>query len=155
MLTRTSLAANDPAVDTSDLVALDRAHLIHPVAPWRKHEARGVTILESGHGAWLRDANGNELLDAFAGLWCVNIGYGNERVVEAAAAQMRKLPYATGYFHYGSEPAIRLAAKLVEITPSSLQHVYLTLGGSEAIDAAARLIIQYYNVTARPSKKHF
>ena len=102
------------------LLALDREHLIHPVAPWRKHEQRGATVLESGQGAWLRDANGHELLDAFAGLWCVNVGYGHESIVQAAAEQMRKLPYATGYFHFGSEPAIRLAAKLVDITPASL-----------------------------------
>ncbi|WP_349745085.1 aspartate aminotransferase family protein [Roseateles cavernae] len=137
------------------LIALDRAHLIHPVAPWRKHEQRGVTVLESGQGAWLTDASGHQLLDAFAGLWCVNIGYGHESVVQAAAEQMRKLPYATGYFHFGSEPAIRLADKLVQITPASLTRVYLTLGGSEAIDAAIRLITQYYNNTGRPSKKHF
>ena len=137
------------------LIALDRDHLIHPVAPWRKHEQRGVTVLESGHGSWLKDANGRELLDAFAGLWCVNIGYGHESVVEAAAAQMRKLPYATGYFHFGSEPAIQLAAKLVAITPASLTRVYLTLGGSEAVDAASRFILQYYNNTGRPTKKHF
>lgn len=139
----------------SSLVALDRAHLIHPVANWRGHEARGATVLRSGKGAWLRDAEGRELLDAFAGLWCVNIGYGHESVVEAAARQMRELPYATGYFGYASEPAIRLAAKLVEIAPRGLDHVYLTLGGSEAVDAAIRLIVQYYNSTGRPRKKHF
>ncbi|MBT9503346.1 MAG: aspartate aminotransferase family protein [Burkholderiaceae bacterium] len=137
------------------LVSLDREHLIHPVAPWRKHEQRGVTVLESGQGAWLTDASGHRLLDAFAGLWCVNVGYGQESVVQAAAEQMRKLPYATGYFHFGSEPAIRLAAKLVEITPASLTRVYLTLGGSEAIDAAIRLITQFYNNTGRPAKKNF
>ena len=137
------------------LLAQDRGHLIHPVAPWRKHEQRGATVLESGQGAWLRDASGHELLDAFAGLWCVNVGYGHESIVAAAAEQMRKLPYATGYFHFGSEPAIRLAAKLVEITPASLTRVYLTLGGSEAVDAAIRLITQYYNNTGRPAKKHF
>ena len=139
----------------SSLVALDRAHLIHPVANWRGHEQRGATVLRSGKGAWLRDADGRELLDAFAGLWCVNIGYGHESVVEAAARQMRELPYATGYFSYASEPAIRLAAKLVEIAPPGLKHVYLTLGGSEAVDAAVRLIVQYYNSTGRPVKKHF
>ena len=141
--------------NTVSIIDLDRAHLIHPVAPWRKHEQRGVTVLESGQGAWLRDANGKELLDAFSGLWCVNIGYGQESVVQAAVAQMRKLPYATGYFHFGSEPAIRLAAKLIEIAPKSLKHVYLTLGGSEAVDAAVRLIVQYYNCTGRPAKKQF
>lgn len=139
----------------SSLVALDRAHLVHPVANWRGHEQRGATVLRSGQGAWLRDDQGRELLDAFAGLWCVNIGYGHESVVEAAARQMRELPYATGYFGYASEPAIRLAAKLVEIAPQGLQHVYLTLGGSEAVDAAVRLIVQYFNSTNQPRKKHF
>jgi 4-aminobutyrate---pyruvate transaminase len=142
-----------PHLDT--LIAQDRAHLIHPVAAWRKHEKRGVTVLESGRGAWLRDASGHELLDAFAGLWCVNVGYGQDSVVQAAAEQMRKLPYATGYFGFGCEPAIRLAAKLTAIAPRSLTRVYLTLGGSEAVDAAVRLITQYYNNTGRPAKKQF
>jgi len=149
MMSTTSLSFD------SQLLALDRAHLIHPVANWRGHEQRGATVLRSGRGAWLRDANGRELLDAFAGLWCVNIGYGHDSVVEAAARQMRELPYATGYFGYASEPAIRLAAKIVEIAPAGLEHVYLTLGGSEAVDAAVRLIVQYYNATGRPRKKHF
>ena len=135
------------------LGAIDRAHLIHPVSPWRVHEQRGPTVLASARGNWLTDATGHELLDAFAGLWCVNVGYGQESVVQAAAEQMRRLPYATGYFHFSSEPAIRLAEKLVQITPASLTRVYFTLGGSEAIDAAVRFITQYYNATGRPSKK--
>ena len=95
------------------LDAIDRAHLIHPVSPWRVHEQRGPTVLASGRGAWLTDGNGHELLDAFAGLWCVNVGYGQESVVQAAAEQMRRLPYATGYFHFSNEPAIRLADERV------------------------------------------
>jgi len=149
MIPTAQLSLND------SLVALDRAHLVHPVANWRAHEQRGATVLQSGRGAWLRDAEGRELLDAFSGLWCVNIGYGHDSVVDAAARQMRELPYATGYFGYASEPAIRLAAKLVEIAPAGLDHVYLTLGGSEAVDAAVRLIVQYYNSTGRPRKKQF
>jgi adenosylmethionine-8-amino-7-oxononanoate aminotransferase len=140
---------------TNPLVALDRDHLIHPVVNYRAHEQRGVTILESGHGAYLRDTQGTELLDAFSGLWCVNVGYGQQSVVQAAAEQMAKLPYATGYFHYGSEPAIRLAARLVELAPASLHHVYFTLGGSDANDSAIRFITHYYNSTGRPQKKHF
>uniref|UniRef100_UPI00403930F7 aspartate aminotransferase family protein n=1 Tax=Variovorax sp. BK018 TaxID=3450241 RepID=UPI00403930F7 len=137
------------------LDAIDRAHLIHPVSPWRMHEQRGPTVLASGEGAWLTDTNGHRLLDAFAGLWCVNVGYGQESVVQAAAEQMRRLPYATGYFHFSSEPAIRLAQKLVQITPASLTRVYLTLGGSDSVDAAVRFIVQYYNAIGRPSKKQF
>lgn len=139
----------------ASLDAIDRAHLIHPVSPWRAHERRGPTVLSSGQGAWLTDAKGNELLDAFAGLWCVNVGYGQESVVQAATEQMRRLPYATGYFHFSSEPAILLAEKLVQITPKSLNHVYFTLGGSEAVDAAVRFIVQYHNAIGQPAKKHF
>jgi adenosylmethionine-8-amino-7-oxononanoate aminotransferase len=142
-------------MDKRSLVDLDRQHLIHPVSNLRAHEKRGVTVLESGHGAWLRDMDGRELLDAFSGLWCVNIGYGQDSVVRVATEQMRKLPYATGYFDFASEPAIRLAAKLVEISPASLQHVYFTLGGSDAVDSAIRLITQYYNAIGKPAKKQF
>jgi adenosylmethionine-8-amino-7-oxononanoate aminotransferase len=142
-------------MQNTDLTALDRNHLIHPVVNFRTHEQRGVAILESGQGAYLRDANGNELLDAFSGLWCVNVGYGHESIVKAATEQMRKLPYATGYFHFGSEPAIRLAATLVELAPASLRHVYFTLGGSDAVDSAIRFITHYYNSTGRPHKKQF
>jgi 4-aminobutyrate--pyruvate transaminase len=143
------------SLDHDSLAALDRAHLIHPVSAWRRHEQRGPTVLSSGQGSWLTDDHGNRLLDAFAGLWCVNVGYGQESVVQAAMAQMRRLPYATGYFHFASEPAIRLAAELVKLTPASLTRAYLTLGGSEAVDAAVRFIVQYQNATGRPGKKHF
>src|SRR6478609_7038244 len=138
-----------------ELAGLDRAHLVHPVSAWRQHEARGPLLLTGAHGAWLIDGQGHELLDAFAGLWCVNVGYGQESVVQAATAQLRQLPYATGYFGFASEPAIRLAAKLAEITPGSLTRAYLTLGGSEAVDAAVRFIVQYWNARGRPRKKHF
>ena len=137
------------------LVDIDRDHLIHPVSAFRAHEARGVTVLESGRGMWLRDAGGREILDAFSGLWCVNVGYGQESVVEAAAEQMRKLPYATGYFGFGSEPAIRLAQRLAELAPPSLTRTYFTLGGSDAVDSAIRFIVHYFNATGRPQKKQF
>jgi adenosylmethionine-8-amino-7-oxononanoate aminotransferase len=142
-------------MSTSSLIESDRKHLIHPVASLRAHEQRGVTILESGRGAWLRDIDGNELLDAFSGLWCVNTGYGHESIVRVATEQMSRLPYATGYFHFGCEPAIRLAEQLVELAPNSLRHVYFTLGGSDAVDAAIRYITNYYNATGRPQKKQF
>jgi adenosylmethionine-8-amino-7-oxononanoate aminotransferase len=140
---------------TSPLIALDRAHLIHPVSNFREHERKGVTVLESGRGAFLQDSNGNELLDAFSGLWCVNVGYGQQSIVRAAAEQMSKLPYATGYFDFGSEAAVRLAARLIELAPASLRHIYFTVGGSDAVDAAVRYITHYYNSIGRPRKKHF
>lgn len=140
--------------DTS-LADLDRQHLIHPVSNFRAHEKRGPTILASGRGAWLRDDQGRELLDAFSGLWCVNTGYGQESIVAAATEQMRRLPYATGYFSFSSEPAIELAARLVELAPASLRHVYFTMGGSDAIDAALRYISYYNNSRGQPQRDQF
>lgn len=139
----------------SHFATLDRRHLIHPVTNFRAHERKGVTILQSGEGAWLHDIDGNRLLDAFAGLWCVNVGYGQQSVVAAAMEQMQRLPYATGYFSFGSEPAITLAARLVELSPASLQHVYFSLGGSGAVDAAIRYITHYYNSIGQPQRRHF
>lgn len=135
------------------LLDIDRDHLIHPVTSFRGHEAHGALLLESGKGMWLKDVDGRELLDAFAGLWCVNVGYGQDSIVEAAADQMRRLPYATGYFHFGSEPAVRLAQRLVELSPEGLDHVYFTLGGSDAVDSAIRYITHFYNAIGKPAKK--
>ncbi|GGY01392.1 aspartate aminotransferase family protein [Litchfieldella qijiaojingensis] len=137
------------------LHGLDRAHLVHPVVSWSSHEQQGATILESGSGAYLRDSEGRQYLDGFSGLWCVNIGYGHDSVVEAATRQMRQLPYATGYFHYSSEPSIRFAEAIARRTPGDLDHVYFTLGGSDAIDSAVRFIRYYHNVTGAPQRKHF
>jgi adenosylmethionine-8-amino-7-oxononanoate aminotransferase len=137
------------------LVDIDRRHLIHPVTSFRGHEAHGARVLASGDGMWLTDINGKRMLDAFAGLWCVNVGYGQQSIVDVAAEQMSRLPYATGYFHFGSEPAIRLADKLASITPAGLDHVYFTLGGSDAVDSAIRYITHYFNAIGKPDKKQF
>ncbi|MER8769610.1 aspartate aminotransferase family protein [Mesorhizobium sp. M0092] len=139
----------------NSLIELDRANLVHPFSCYRSHEETGVRVLKSAKGATVTDASGKTLLDGFAGLWCVNIGYGQESVVEAAAKQLRELPYATGYFGLGSEPAIRLAARLAELAPGDLNHVYFTLGGSDAIDSTIRFIRYYYHATGTPQKDQF
>ncbi|QPB20213.1 aspartate aminotransferase family protein [Rhizobium sp. 007] len=140
---------------SNSLIELDRAHLVHPVASYRSHENLGVRVLASASGATVTDASGKQLIDGFAGLWCVNAGYGHDSIVEAAARQMRELPYATAYFGLGSEPAIRLAAELAERAPGDLNHVYFTLGGSDAVDSTIRFIRYYWNARGRPGKDQF
>lgn len=140
---------------SNSLIELDRAHLIHPVASYRTHETLGVRVLASASGATVTDATGKQLIDGFAGLWCVNAGYGHDSIVEAAARQMRELPYATGYFGLGSEPAIRLAAELADRAPGDLNHVYFTLGGSDAVDSTVRFIHYYWNARGKPDKNQF
>jgi adenosylmethionine-8-amino-7-oxononanoate aminotransferase len=139
---------------SNSLPEMDRDHLVHSVLPPRLHERRGVTVLESGKGAYLTDAQGHTVLDGFSGLWCVNAGYGQESVVRAAAEQMMRLPYATTYFHYGSEPAIRLAGRLAALAPGDLDHVFFTLGGSDAVDSALRFIRIYWQSLGRPERRH-
>ncbi|MBB4858613.1 adenosylmethionine-8-amino-7-oxononanoate aminotransferase [Novosphingobium chloroacetimidivorans] len=136
------------------LIDKDRRHFIHSALSWAEHERRGATLLESGDGIWLNDREGRRLLDGFSGLWCVNIGYGQQSVVDVAAEQMARLPYATSYFHFASEPAVELAARLAERAPGDLDHVFFTQGGSDAVDTAIRLIRYYFNVTGQPEKKH-
>jgi len=139
----------------NSLIELDRAHLVHPVASYRGHEKAGVRVLASGKGATVVDSGGHELVDGFAGLWCVNAGYGQEKIIEAATRQLRGLPYATGYFGLGSEPAIRLASELADRTPGDLNHVYFTLGGSDAVDSTVRFIRYYYHALGKPQKDQF
>lgn len=140
---------------SNSLIELDRAHLIHPVASYRGHEKTGVRVLRSAKGAVVTDGDGHRLLDGFAGLWCVNAGYGHESIVEAAAAQLRELPYATGYFGMGSEPTIRLAAALAERAPGDLDHVFFTLGGSDAVDSTVRFARYYQHARGKPEKNQF
>src|SRR3712207_5927974 len=139
----------------NSLVELDRAHLVHPVASYRGHEQAGVRVLKSAAGATITDATGRRLVDGFAGLWCVNAGYGQESIVEAATRQLRELPYATGYFGLGSEPAIRLAAELADRAPGDLNHVYFTLGGSDAVDSTVRFVRYFHHAEGRPQKDQF
>ena len=140
---------------SNSLIELDRAHLVHPVASYRGHEKAGVRVLRSAKGATVTDATGHQMIDGFAGLWCVNVGYGQESIVEAATNQMRELAYATGYFGLGSEPAIRLAAELAERAPGDLDHVYFTLGGSDAVDSTVRFIRYYQQARGKPQKDQF
>ena len=139
----------------NSLIELDRAHLIHPVASYRGHERQGVRVLTSARGATVTDASRHQLVDGFAGLWCVNAGYGHESIVEAAARQMRQLPYATGYFDLGSEPAIRLAAELADRVPGDLNRLYFTLGGSDAVDSTIRFVHYYWHAKGQPKRDQF
>ncbi len=140
---------------SNSLIELDRAHLVHPVASYRGHEKLGVRVMKSAKGATVTDMTGHQMIDGFAGLWCVNAGYGHESIVEAAAKQMRELPYATGYFSLGSEPAIRLASELADRAPGDLNHIYFTLGGSDAVDSTVRFIRYYYHSLGTPQKDQF
>ncbi|SFH71983.1 Adenosylmethionine-8-amino-7-oxononanoate aminotransferase [Collimonas sp. OK307] len=146
---------NINSLDHQALLDLDRRHWVHPVVSLRQHESIGSTIWKSAEGIHLTDAQGRRVQDGFSGLWCVNAGYGQQSIVQAATEQLQKLPYATGYFHFASEPAIRLAARLCELAPRGLTRVLFGQGGSDAVDTAVRMVRYFFNATGRPQKKHF
>lgn len=137
------------------LLDLDRQHWVHPVVSLRQHEAVGATVWASAEGIHLTDLKGRRVQDAFSGLWCVNAGYGQQSIVEAATKQLQVLPYATGYFHFASAPAIRLAARLSALAPVGLTRVLFGQGGSDAVDTAVRMVRYYFNAKGQPQKKHF
>lgn len=130
-------------------------HWVHPVTALLDHQAKGVCAWKSADGIHLVDVNGHRVQDAFSGLWCVNAGYGQLSIVEAARKQLEVLPYATGYFGFGSEPAIELADRLAKLAPPGLNHVIFGQGGSDAVDTAIRTVRYYFNAIGRPEKKHF
>ncbi len=129
---------------TAELQALDAAHHMHPFTTGDDLNARGARVIITAHGVTLTDSEGNEILDGMAGLWCVNIGYGREELVQAAAAQMRQLPFYNTFFMTTHVPVISLSARLAELAPGDLNHVFFAGSGSEANDTNIRMVRHYW-----------
>ncbi|MGH1424888.1 MAG: aspartate aminotransferase family protein [Pseudooceanicola sp.] len=139
---------------TSELQALDLAHHMHPFTTQSALEKRGARVITSAKGCFLRDSEGEEILDAMAGLWCVNIGYGREELAEAAARQIRELPYYNTFFMTTHVPAIALATKLATLAPGDLNHVFFASSGSEANDTNIRMVRTYWAEKGQPDRSN-
>ena len=133
--------------------ALDQAHHVHPFTNHAELAAKGVRVVTRAEGAYLWDSDGNQLLDGLAGLWSVNVGYGRKELADAAYRQLLDLPYYNTFFQSTNPPAAELAAKLAEITPGSLKHVFFANSGSEANDSVVKIVRYYWNLCGRPEKK--
>ena len=138
---------------TAELQALDAAHHMHPFTTNDDLAAKGARVITQARGATLTDSDGNEMLDAMAGLWCVNLGYGRPELAEAAARQMKELPYYNTFFMTTHVPAIALSAKLAELAPGPLNHTFFASSGSEANDTNIRLARTYWAELGKPEKK--
>jgi len=133
----------------------DRENLFHPSTNLAQH-ARGESpnrIVTGGSGIYIEDRDGNRLLDGFAGLYCVNAGYGRHEIADAISEQARKLAYYHSYVGHGNEPAIQLAHMIVERAPEKLNHVYFGLSGSDANETNIKLVWFYNNILGRREKK--
>jgi len=137
---------------TAELQALDAAHHLHPFTHGKELNAKGARVITRARGVTLTDSDGNEMLDAMAGLWCVNLGYGRDELAEAAARQMQELPYYNTFFQTTHVPAIALAERLAELTPHDLNHVFYASSGSEANDTNIRLVRTYWAQKGQPER---
>src|SRR5215204_5584254 len=127
--------------------------VLHPYTNLARHREVGPLILNEGRGIYLYDDKGKRYIEGLAGLWCTALGYGNEELVEAAAAQMRKLPFAHLFGGKSHDPAIELAEKLKEIAPVPISKVFFCASGSEANDTQVKLVWYMNNALGRPRKK--
>lgn len=133
----------------------DRENFFHPSTHLAQH-ARGETpskIMKTAEGCFITDRDGNKMLDAFAGLYCVNIGYGRAEVAEAIADQARELAYYHAYVGHGTEVSITLAQMVMERAPDHMSKVYFGLGGSDANETNIKLVWYYNNIRGLPQKK--
>jgi L-2,4-diaminobutyrate transaminase len=133
----------------------DRAHFFHPSTHLGQF-ARGEApnrIITGGTGVYIQDRDGTKLLDAFAGLYCVNVGYGRTEIAEAIAKQAHELAYYHAYVGHGTEASIILARMILERAPKNMSKVYFGLGGSDANETNVKLVWYYNNILGRPRKK--
>jgi len=132
---------------------LEAAHHMPPFTDYGEHREKGARIITHAEGHYIYDTDGNRILDGMAGLWCVNVGYGRQALVEAASAQMAKLPYYNNFFKTSNQPIIALSKRLVDITPDGLNHVFYANSGSEANDTIIRMVRHFWALEGRPEKR--
>jgi L-2,4-diaminobutyrate transaminase len=133
----------------------DRENFFHPSTHLGQH-ARGESpnrIVTGGKGVFIEDRDGNRLLDAFAGLYCVNVGYGRSEIADAIAKQAKELSYYHSYVGHGTEASVTLAHMVLERAPENMSKVYFGLGGSDANETNVKLVWYYNNILGRPEKK--
>lgn len=139
----------------SELKKADRDHFLHPsthLAEFARGEAP-QRVIETGQGVYITDVDGKRSLDGFAGLYCVNVGYGRTEISDAIAAQAQKLAYYHAYVGHGTEASITLAKMIIDRAPEGMSKVYFGLSGSDANETNIKLIWYYNNILGRPEKK--
>ncbi len=133
--------------------AADSAHFLHPFTDFQSLAKKGSRIITRADNIYLWDSDGNKILDAMSGLWCVNVGYGQQALVDAAAAQMQQLPFYNAFFQTATPPAIELAEVLSEVTPPQFQHVFFSGSGSEGNDTVVRMVRRYWDILGQPERQ--
>lgn len=147
------MSLNAESMSTADWQAMDKAHHLHPFTDHKAMHGPGTRVITRAEGIYLYDSDGVEILDAMAGLWCVNVGYGRSELAEVAKNQMQDLPYYNTFFQSAHPPSIELGKLLADITPEGLNHVFYCNSGSEANDTVIRMVRHYWSVKDQPERK--
>ena len=132
---------------------LDRQHYLHPFTDHKELGEKKSRIITRADGIYIYDAEGNRILDGMSGLWCVNVGYGREEIVQAAERQLRELPYYNSFFQCSHPPSIELSRTLGELTQPQFSRVFYTGSGSESIDTMLRMVWRYWDLKDQPDRK--
>ena len=141
-----------PSLDA--LGDIDRRHVFHPFSVLGEHESDGPRrMIVSGRGTTLTDDQGRTYLDAMAGLWCVNVGYGRVEIADALREQALKLPYYHSFSSMATDTPALLAQRLIELAPEGMSKVLYGNSGSDANDTQVKLVRMYNNLLGRPDKK--
>ncbi|HGM8256630.1 putrescine--pyruvate aminotransferase [Pseudomonas aeruginosa] len=138
---------------TREWQALSRDHHLPPFTDYKQLNEKGARIITKAEGVYIWDSEGNKILDAMAGLWCVNVGYGREELVQAATRQMRELPFYNLFFQTAHPPVVELAKAIADVAPEGMNHVFFTGSGSEANDTVLRMVRHYWATKGQPHKK--
>lgn len=144
---------SDNAAQTQAWQALSGEHHLAPFSDYQQLKQKGPRIITKAQGVHLWDSEGRQILDGMAGLWCVAVGYGREELVQAAARQMRELPYYNLFFQTAHPPALELAKAITDVAPAGMSHVFFTGSGSEGNDTVLRLVRHYWALKGKPNKK--
>ena len=138
--------------DTQGWQAADAAHFLHPFTDFQALARKGSRIITKADNIYLWDSEGRRILDAMSGLWCVNVGYGQPALIEAATRQLQQLPFYNAFFQTATPPAVELAALLAELSPPGFEHVFFTCSGSEANDTVVRMVRRYWDLRGQPQR---
>ena len=135
-----------------DWQELDKDHHLHPFTDHKALHEKRSRIITRAEGSYIFDADGNRILDGMSGLWCVNVGYGQQSLIDAATRQLQELPYYDNFFQCAHPPSIELAALLQEVSQPHINRVFFAGSGSESNDTVVRMVRTYWDLMGQPQR---
>lgn len=155
--TQTTENAAIAAGGTEAVQALDSDHYFHPFTDHASLAKRGARVITKAEGVYIWDSEGKKIFDGMSGLWCVNVGYGRQELIQAATTQLNILPYYNSFFQTTNVPAVQLANEIISVAPKQpdnpFTHVFFAGSGSEGNDTVVRAVRRYWDLKGQHQRK--